>query len=212
MIKIIVCTLGVSTLLTMNVSGVQFDLRDSSIDALEGGDSFSISLGGISATLTAKVEANTGVLNRTTTGFGVNAAGSGDATAQIDGDNGRESVSMVFDVDVLFSSIKVSGFGSSDRGSISIAANPAVTIDASGVHSFASDNIVTAGQSVVLSFLSGNGFSFDSFDAERYQSNPTQPDVVTPDSASVPDGGASALLLLGGVGAVTWIRRQKNLQ
>lgn len=161
MTKTIVSVLGVSTLLTMNVSGVQFDLRDSSVEALDGSDSFSLSAGAITATLSAVVVGGTGVFNRTSTGFGINASGSGDDTDGIDGDNGVESVSITFDFDILLNSISASGFSSSDEGRLVIAGFGPRTIDSSGTFSFITDNIVTAGQSVVLSFSLGNGFSFD---------------------------------------------------
>jgi hypothetical protein len=71
-----------------------FQLAGSAIvEAVDEAPSFSLTIDGITATLTA----NIGVLNTTAvSGFGVNAPGTGDETSLIDNVLGTESVSIVF--------------------------------------------------------------------------------------------------------------------
>ena len=72
------------------------------VEAVDEASSFSLTVDGITATLTA----NIGVLNTTTvSGFGVNAPGTGDETSQIDNILGVESVSIAFNVGVRLDQI-----------------------------------------------------------------------------------------------------------
>src|SRR5215203_4356554 len=71
---------------------VLFDLRADAIEDIDEVASFSLTIDGLTATLSALVGGSTNagdVLNRTASGFGVNAAGVGDATDQIDSFNGN---------------------------------------------------------------------------------------------------------------------------
>src|SRR5690349_5422073 len=95
----LLCTYFLSPASTASASSL-FDLRDVGIDSIDNVSSFSLTVGGIKATLTALAggitDVNT-VLNRTASGFGVNAVGTGDLTDQIDDALGIESVRIVFD-------------------------------------------------------------------------------------------------------------------
>ena len=185
-------------------TAVQFDLRDTgATTAIESG---SITRDGITATLTAIVEGNAGVLNQTSTGFGVNADGGGDESARLDGDEGAESISISFDVDVTWTGLLLSLFSAGEGAGVSLPAilnTPLADTGSSGdVYSFAADNVVLVGESVVLSWVSGNGFSFDSFEVEPYEA-PTG----STGNNTVPDGGLSALLLVAGLSMVSLCRR-----
>gem|GEM_PF-1031388 len=185
-------------------AAVEFDLRDTgNVSEIEAGV---ITRGGITATLTAIVGGNTGVLNQTTSGFGINATGTGDESSRLDGDEGAESVSITFDVNVLWTGLGLSLFSSGEGASISLplALSTALadTSSASDVYTFASDNVVLAGEMVVVSWVSGNGFSFDSFDVELYERQSG--------SNGVPDGGVSAAMLAVGVGMVSIYRRRSR--
>lgn len=137
------------------------------VEAVDEASSFSLTVDGIVATLTA----NIGVLNTTAvSGFGVNAPGSGDQSSQIDNAEGTESVSIVFNVPVKLDQILLSlftGGATGDLATLKIAGFPSQTLiptaPALDVYDFTNNNIVPVGQSIVLTYQAGNGFSFDSF-------------------------------------------------
>ncbi len=161
-----------------------FQLAGSAIvEAVDEAPSFSLTIDGITATLTA----NIGVLNTTAvSGFGVNAPGTGDETSLIDNVLGTESVSIVFNVPVRLDQIVLSDFfgGAGDLALLTIngfapgTLNP--TAPALDVYNFASNNTVPIGQSIILAFQAGNGFSFDSFSV-----------------TAVPEPASGLLLLIG---------------
>jgi hypothetical protein len=170
-----------------------FQLKNNpDVELVDEAASLSLTIGGITATLTA----NTGVLNTTTGGFGVNATPSGDTTDEIDAVNGIESVTITFNVPVSLTQIVLSNFTGSTTGDLAsltidgfaaVTLNP--TVPALDVYNFTSNNTVLVGQSIVLAYLAGNGFSFDSF--------------------SVIPEPASGVLLLIGVAAAYLIRRRQ---
>jgi hypothetical protein len=140
------------------------------------------------------------VLNTTTvSGFGVNAPGIGDETSQIDNALGVESVSITFNVPVRLDQAVLSLFTGATTGDLAL-----LTIDgfapitltptapALDVYDFVTNNRVLVGQSIVLAYQAGNGFSFDSFSASQ-----------VPEPASL----ALALIGLAGLG---WNRQKKH--
>jgi hypothetical protein len=140
------------------------------VEAVDEAPSFSLTVDGITATLTA----NIGVLNTTqVSGFGVNAPGTGDNTSEIDGVLGTESVSIVFNVPVRLDQIVLSDFfaGAGDLAMLTIDGFPAITLNptpsALDVYNFGSNNTVPVGQPIVLAYQAGNGFSFDSFSVTK---------------------------------------------
>src|SRR6266542_4991508 len=161
-----------------------FQLAGSAIvEAVDEAPSFSLTIDGITATLTA----NIGVLNTTAViGFGVNAPGTGDETSLIDNVLGTESVSIVFNVPVRLDQIVLSDFfgGAGDLALLTINGFAPVTLNptapALDVYNFASNNTVPIGQSIILAFQAGNGFSFDSFSV-----------------TAVPEPASGLLLLIG---------------
>jgi hypothetical protein len=129
-------------------------------------------------------------------GFGVNAPGTGDETSQIDNVLGLESVSITFNVPVKLDQVVLSlftGATTADLATLTIngfapqTLNP--TAPALDVYNFTTNNTVLAGQSIVLAYQAGNGFSFDSF------------------SVSIPEP-ASAFLLLSGLTVLRVLRRR----
>jgi hypothetical protein len=165
-----------------SAQAVFFDLRDNAtLEPIDEVVSFNYAVGGIIATLTAGVgpPANGGVLNSTLSGFGVNATGSGDATDMLDGVNGIEEVDITFNQNVTFTQLSVSSFGGTDAGEIVIAGGTPIPIATTGLQDVP-DTAVSMGQSVIVRYVAGNGFSFDSFE-------------VTPEPGTV------LLLALGGL-------------
>jgi len=162
---------------------VTFNLRDTTATAdIEDG---TISRGGITATLTPFVQANTGSLNQTAGSFGIDASGT-DGSSLLDGVAGAEWISIVFDQNVTFTQLTLSALSSGEGGSITLGANALVTLSDTGsgtdVYNFAANNTVTAGQTVLIKWSTGNGFSFDAF-------------TVDVPGSSVPDGGETIFLL-----------------
>jgi len=136
------------------------------VEAVDEAPSFSLTVEGITATLTA----NIGVLNTTSTAFGVNHPTTGDPTDHIDGMFATESVSIVFNLPVRLDQIVLMDFTggtTGDLASLTIDGFAPLTLiptaPALDVYNFSSNNTVPAGQSIVLAWQAGNGFSFNSF-------------------------------------------------
>ena len=147
-------------------------VNNPSVEAVDEAASFDLTVGSVTATLTA----NIGVLNGTTTSFGVNAPGTGDETAQIDGDLGLESVAITFDTNVTFLDFTVSLLSGDDAGSWTIDAGSPNGFTTSGVK--AVNTAFTANTTTItISFVNpgtlGNGFSLDEFRVETVAAVPT---------------------------------------
>ena len=138
-----------------------FDLlNDSAIyTVLDNQASASVTNNGIIATFTA----SDGELNRTSSGFGVNGAGTDDT----DGLNAGQYIDFVFDQDVSFVNVSVSSWGASDAGEVqlgpSFVSQGGITNTGDTVFDF--DVIEGATVRVLATADSGatNGFSFNSF-------------------------------------------------
>ena len=181
---------------------ITFDLRVPAIEAIDEVNSFSLTAGGLTATLTAEPPTfDDGllrllVLNVVTASFGVNVVGTtcggAEESGLLDGGCTAEAVAIVFDQDVLLNSLKVSSFGTSDEGLVTMGATT-LDILSTGVHALG-DTFLAAGTPWSLAFVAGNGFSFDSFTA-------------TP----VPEPMSLLLLASGlaGLGGIAWRRHRK---
>ncbi len=181
---------------------INFDLLGAEGSVIDGSPNGTVSKDGLSATLTA----NIGYLNQTTSGFGVNAPGSGDDTDAIDGVLGIESVTIMFDQIVTFDQLVLSSFSNTEEAALDISGVSIIlsgTNPARDIYDFSLDNIIPIGQSVILAFNnSGNGFSFDEFTVTPADnSNPS----VTPEPATI------VLLGIGLVGlGAEYFRRRFN--
>ncbi len=150
---------------------ITFDLRDPAIESIDEVNSFSLTQGGLTATLTAEPTTfnepplRNLVLNRTASSFGINVDGTTcgglEQSGLIDGGCTRESVAVVFAQDVILNSLRVSSFGPSDVGLVTIGATT-INILSTGTHSLG-DTFLSAGSGWSLAFVAGNGFSFDNF-------------------------------------------------
>jgi len=150
-----------------------FNLRDPSIEAIDEVNSFSLNLGGLTATLWASPTTYYGsnvVLNQTSTSFGVNVdgttCGGAEDSATIDGGCINEAIKIVFDSDVIVNSLSVSNFGTTAAGikDAGVATLAAVTyyINNTGFQSLG-DTFLLAGSALTVAYVGGNGFSLDSF-------------------------------------------------
>ncbi len=172
--KAVVRVLVVFTIITLACTltthvqalSITFNLRGPEIEAIDESATIDITNGGLTATLTA----NDGELNRTSSAFGINASGGSDASSLIDNGNGAgitEFVSIEFDQLVTFDQLLLSSFTTSETANLTIADNSLITMDGTGpstdIYNFSEDNTVSIGQSVMLAFNTGNGFSFDEF-------------------------------------------------
>ena len=140
---------------------VQFDLKDdaSLYQYLDDQSSATITNSGIIVTLTA----SEGVLNRTTSGFGVNDSGTDDTDAL----NQGQYIDLVFDQDVTFSNLNVSSWGTSDAGEVQLGASFSSQGAIQGTGDTPYNFQVNAGNTVRIIATSDtsptNGFSVDSF-------------------------------------------------
>ena len=174
-------TLG-AVLITAAVSPVAhatltFDLRAADIELIDEAASFDVTVGGLTATLSA----NVGVLNRTSSSFGINIVGTTcggqEDSAEIDDGCSAElsipdeAVSVQFDMDVLLEQLKVSSFGSSDEALVEIFGASDIPITSTGFHSL-NDTFLAAGNPFTIGFIAGNGFSFDQFTVAKAASEP----------------------------------------
>lgn len=143
---------------------VTFDLRDTTATTeIESGI---ITRSGLTATLTPHVSGTNGVLNQTAGGFGINADGS-DASSEIDDAQGAEWISITFDKDVYLTGLKLSDFSTTEHALLEIGSYSPLSLTglapADDVYTFNSNNSLLVGQSLLVKFSDGNGFSFDSF-------------------------------------------------
>jgi hypothetical protein len=165
---------------------ITFDLREPEIETVDESVAMVVTMGGLTGTLTV----NDGVLNQTAGGFGINASGVGDTTDQIDNGSGvTEFVTIVFDQIVTFDQLILSSFTSAENTSLTIAGGSPITLVGTGpstdIYNFSTDNTIPVGQSVMLAYNTGNGFSFDGFT------------VTLAESTAVPEPATIALLIIG---------------
>lgn len=159
---------------------ITFDLRDPAIELIDEVNSFSLTQNGLVATLAAKPPTfnepplRTLELNQTATSFGINVVNTTCAgleeSALIDGGCTPESVAIIFNLPVRLDQIVLSlftGGTTGDLASLTIDGFAPTTLlptpSATDIYNFSSNNTVPAGQAIVLGYLAGNGFSFDSF-------------------------------------------------
>ena len=187
----------VSAAFSCAAQGTLFQLAGSAtVEAVDEVPSFSLTVDGITATLTA----NIGVLNTTaSSGFGVNAPGSLDQSSQIDAGEGTEAVSIFFNVPVRLDQMILSlftGGATGDLATLTVDGLAPLTLiptaPALDVYNFTTNNTVALGQSVVLAYQAGNGFSFDSFSV-----------------SAIPEP-ATGLLLLVGLAVMSARPRQRS--
>lgn len=153
---------------------ITFDLRGAAVDALAGPlavdvNSFSLTIDGLTATLAAQPASfggNALVLNQTASAFGVNVEGTTCGAGAEDSDeldNGcvGESIDVLFSQGVFLNSLRVSSFGTTDRGTVTMGAS-SYLIAATGLHNLG-NVFLAAGTPMNVAYTAGNGYSFDNF-------------------------------------------------
>ena len=137
-----------------------------------------------------------GQFNRTSSGFGINAVGSGDDTDGIDAGSGVvEWLALTFDTDVALQILTVTGLGNNDRIALYIGDLPMrglVPVDfAGGVFDAWPGGVLRAGDALRFQHGAGNGFSLEQLTLEVLEQVPA---------------GATAPLVVAGLGALTLLR------
>lgn len=171
---------------------VTFDLLgDPSVySLLDNQVSGSVTNSGLIVTVTA----SDGVLNRTSSGFGVNGAGTDDT----DGLNAGQYIDLFFDQDVSFYSVTVSSWGSSDAGIVQLGSlfESQGSITNTGATIFGFDVIQANTNSVRIMATADsgatNGFSVDGFTVD-----------------TIPEPAVIGLIGLGG-GFMMLLRKRKR--
>lgn len=177
---------------------ITFDLRGTEGSVVKGLTTGSVAKHGLTATLTA----NDGVLNQTASGFGINASLSGDDTDTIDNGSGiSEFLTIAYDKLVTFDQLILSSFATTEDASLTFAGGtPNILVGTSpsaDVYNFSTDNTISVGQSVLLSYRTGNGFSVDQFT------------VTTVETTATPEPATIALLGVGlAVLGIGYLQRQ----
>jgi hypothetical protein len=125
------------------------------------------------------------LLNSTASEFGINAAGSGDATSLFDTNNGQEALWISFDRAVTIKAITVSSFtaGNVETGACQVADGSLVNFTAGGTYTI--DMAMSQGaffKVIALNEGGGNGWVLNSFTVE-----------------AVPEPATFVLLSLGGL-------------
>jgi hypothetical protein len=109
------------------------------------------------------------LLNSTASEFGLNAAGSGDATSLFDTNNGQEALWVSFDRAVTIKSMAVSSFtvGNVETGAYQVANGSLVNFTAGGTYTI--DTAMNQGaffKVIALNEGGGNGWTLNSFTVE----------------------------------------------
>ena len=175
-----------------------FDLRDPAIELIDEVNSFSLTINGLTATLSAvpatfnEPPLRTLLLNQTSSSFGINVdgttCGGTEQSGLIDGGCVAEAVQIVFDYDVVLNNLRVSSFGAgTDQALVTIGATT-IPILSTGLHNLG-DVFLAKGSPWLIAYVAGNGFSFDSF-------------AATP----VPEPSTLLLLSIGGLVAAVLVR------
>ena len=120
------CIFSIAAALTSNVhaASIVFDLRDTgATNAIEAG---SYTIDGVTMSLSSPQ----GALNQTTSSFGINhAIGFSDESAQIDGDEGAETLIFSFDIVGTLDQLSFSLFGENDKFTLKKGTTTIFSID-----------------------------------------------------------------------------------
>lgn len=144
------------------------DLRAPHVEAIDEAPRLHITTAGRTVT----VETLDGVLNRTASGFGVNAPGSDDSDA-IDGASIREEVRLYFDAAVRLLGLVLSGLGGDDRADVSYGPHHQ-HVQHSGLHDL-NAYLLDGAEVLSVAHGAGNGFSLDAVHFEAVSLAPPEP-------------------------------------
>ncbi|MFC5050702.1 PEP-CTERM sorting domain-containing protein [Rubritalea spongiae] len=184
--KVCVFIVGAALWTNVQAAGILFDLRDTAYtSSIEAG---SYEVDGVILSLSSP----SGVLNQTTSNFGINHAGAGDDTAQIDGDAGAEVLLFSFDTSGVLEALNFSSVGGSDSFR--------VTKNGAGGLIYSANSVLpnlsfTASDVFEIEHISGNGVSFDSLSI-----------------TAIPEPSSTLLLGMGGLALLSRRKRTHRIR
>ena len=161
------CSVAEADLVIFNLGG------NANGAAIDGAASGQLTVNG----LTTIFNANDGLLNATTSNFGINATGAGDAADLLDAGSGiSEFITITFNQPVAFTQLSLDSFAGTERASLTVGLNPSLLLDATPAgtdifdftsSSFPMGNMLEAGQSLRIGYAfssdADNGFSLEGF-------------------------------------------------
>lgn len=169
-------------------AAVLFSGMDGSLDF--GTSSGSYTLSDITVTLSA----NDGIVNATSSGLGINDSATGDDTDGIDTINIIESLTMSFNVDVVFNNLVLNAIGTNDGLSVSFNSGPPTLITTSSTTVFNT------------SLMAGDTVTFTAFEPNLGASN-NGVRITSFEVTAIPEPFSAVLLGLGGVALLFQRRR-----
>jgi PEP-CTERM motif len=200
--KIGLLILALSCSFTAQATSFVFDLRGSDAAlALDGQSTGQLGNNSLIATFVAGPGAAVDeIFNQTATRFGINSLGtSDDSSSLIDAADGvSELLSISFSQVVKLDQIILSIFAPGEIAGLSIAGATPLLLnglsDALDVYDFSASTL-DIGEQILLSHVSGNGFSFDSF---------------TVSSVQVPEPSVLVLMFVGVIGLFVFGLRHRG--
>lgn len=142
--------------------------------------------------ITVNLSANTGTINATASGLGINSPGTGDDTDGLDTELGTEILTLSFDSDITFESISLAGVGPNDALELSFNGGAPIVLASSGLNTL--NQPLAAGQLLTITAIAPNA--------------PTQNNGVNiSEFVVVPEPSSAALALLGLAGFCARRRR-----
>ena len=159
----------VASLSAFSTQAAVIDLTSAVIESLDGQDTLAVT----EAHRTLTLVANQGVLNRTSSSFGINSPTGADDADGIDGDVGSEFIELFFSGPVEQLAFHLNGIGTHDIVAIVVGAD-VFRAYSSGLFSL-SEREIESGEVIGLHHVFGNGFGLTAVHFQPVVARLTEP-------------------------------------